>query len=112
MNDVMFDRIRKDITTYDVVLYMKGTVAFPMDGFSAAMVQILTQLNIVFKDINVLNDSALHQALKTFASWPNTPQLYIKGVFIGGTDKVREMFATGALQDLLGAHQIARRKTS
>ncbi|AEP10171.1 Grx4 family monothiol glutaredoxin [Micavibrio aeruginosavorus] len=101
MDNIIFDRIRSEITANDVVLFMKGTAVFPQCGFSAAAAQILTQLNIAFKDINVLEDSGIRQGIKDFAQWPTIPQLYVKGEFIGGCDIMREMFASGELQDLL-----------
>jgi monothiol glutaredoxin len=101
LENIIFDRIRKDITSNDVVLYMKGTAAFPQCGFSAAVAQILTQMGVTFKDINVLEDSAIRQGIKDFAEWPTIPQLYIKGEFLGGCDIVREMFASGELKTML-----------
>ena len=101
MENVIFDRIRKDIENNDVVLYMKGTAVFPQCGFSAAVVQILSQLGVKFKDVNVLEDGDIRQGIKDFTNWPTIPQLYVKGEFIGGCDIVREMFAAGELQDLL-----------
>ena len=103
MENIIFERIRKEINGNDVVLYMKGTAAFPMDGFSAAVVQILMQLGVPFRDINVLEDNDIRQGIKQFTNWPTSPQLYIKGEFIGGCDIVREMFASGELQELLRA---------
>ena len=101
MENVIFDRIRKDIENNDVVLYMKGTATFPMCGFSAAVVQILSQLGVPFKDVNVLDDADIRQGIKDFASWPTIPQLYMKGEFVGGCDIVREMYESGELQALL-----------
>ena len=101
MENVIFDRIRKDIENNDVVLYMKGTAVFPQCGFSAAVVQILAQLGVKFKDVNVLEDADIRQGIKDFTNWPTIPQLYVKGEFIGGCDIVREMAATGELQSLL-----------
>lgn len=101
MENIIFDRIRSDIASNDVVLYMKGTAVFPQCGFSAAVVQILTQLGVTFKDVNVLEDSGIRQGIKDFAQWPTIPQLYVKGEFVGGCDIVREMFAAGELQSLL-----------
>ncbi|MEC7029644.1 MAG: glutaredoxin domain-containing protein, partial [Pseudomonadota bacterium] len=46
MENIVFDRIRKDIESNDVVLYMKGNAIFPQCGFSAAVVQILSQLGV------------------------------------------------------------------
>ena len=107
MENVIFDRIKKEIEGNDVVLYMKGTAAFPMCGFSAAVVQVLSQLGVPFKDINVLEDNDIRQGIKDFANWPTIPQLYIKGEFIGGCDIVREMFETGELQNLLEEKDIS-----
>jgi len=101
MENVIFERIRKDIENNDVVLYMKGTAVFPQCGFSAAVVQVLAQLGVKFKDVNVLEDADIRQGIKDFTNWPTIPQLYVKGEFIGGCDIVREMAATGELQSLL-----------
>lgn len=101
MENIVFERIKKDISENDVVLYMKGTSAFPQCGFSAAVVQVLSQLGVPFKDVNVLEDATIRQGIKDFNNWPTIPQLYIKGEFIGGCDIVREMFTTGELQELL-----------
>ena len=106
MQSLVFERIQRDLQSSDIVLYMKGTAVFPQCGFSAAIVQILTRLNVPFKDINILDDSELHQAVKEYAKWPRTPQLYIKGKFVGGCDVVRELFASGELENLLRLHAI------
>lgn len=101
MENIVFERIRKDIDENDVVLYMKGTAVFPQCGFSAAVVQVLSQLGVAFKDVNVLEDATIRQGIKDFTNWPTIPQLYIKGEFVGGCDIVKEMFLSGELQDLL-----------
>ncbi len=100
MSDV-FDRIRHDIAQNDIVLYMKGSAVFPQCGFSAAVVQVLDNLGMKYKDIDVLSDPALRQGIKDFTNWPTIPQLYVRGEFVGGCDIVREMYATGELQQLL-----------
>lgn len=101
MEHPVFDRIRQDIAENDVVLFMKGTAVFPQCGFSAAVAQVLDGLGVVYKDIDVLADPELRQGIKDYTNWPTIPQLYVRGVFIGGADIVREMFAAGELQALL-----------
>ena len=101
MENIVFDRIKKELSDNDVVLYMKGTAVFPQCGFSAAVVQVLSQLGVSFKDVNVLEDATIRQGIKDFTQWPTIPQLYIKGEFVGGCDIVKEMFLSGELQDLL-----------
>ena len=100
-NNVVFDRIKQDVATNPVVLFMKGTPVFPQCGFSAAVVQILTHLGVKFKGVDVLTDPEIRQGIKEYSSWPTIPQLYVKGEFVGGCDIVREMFEAGELGDFL-----------
>jgi monothiol glutaredoxin len=101
MDQTVQQRIKDDIQSNDVVLYMKGSPVFPQCGFSAAVVQILTHLNVKFKGVDVLSDPSIRQGIKEFSNWPTIPQLYVKGEFIGGCDIIREMFQTGELQETL-----------
>jgi monothiol glutaredoxin len=101
MSEAKFSEIRTDLADNDVVLYMKGTPVFPQCGFSAVVVNVLSNLGVTFKGINILEDEELRQAIKEFSNWPTIPQLYIKGEFVGGCDIVKDMFSTGELQDLL-----------
>ena len=94
------DQIAKDVAENDVVLYMKGTPVFPQCGFSAATVQILSNLGVKYKAVDVLQDPDVRQGIKEFSNWPTIPQLYVKGEFVGGCDIIREMFQAGELQQL------------
>ena len=95
------DRIRKEITSNDVVLFMKGTKAFPQCGFSGRVTQILNHMGVPFRDINVLEDQAIREGIKQFTNWPTIPQLYVKGEFVGGADIITEMFQSGELEELV-----------
>ena len=107
MENVLFDRIQKEIDSADIVLFLKGTAAFPQCGFSSLVVQVLSQMGVPFKDINVLEDNDLRQGIKDFTNWPTIPQLYIKGEFVGGCDIVREMYESGELKELIEDKGIA-----
>jgi len=97
----VFERIKQDIADNPIVLYMKGTPVFPQCGFSAAVVQMLTNLGVRFKGIDILTDPSLRQGIKEFSQWPTIPQLYVKGEFVGGCDIVREMYESGELEQFL-----------
>ena len=56
---------------------------------------------MLFKGINVLEDSEIRNGIKEYANWPTIPQLYVKGEFVGGCDIVREMYQTGELAEML-----------
>ena len=106
MDNSVAERIKSDIESNDVVLYMKGTPVFPQCGFSSTVVQVLTYLGVKFKGIDVLSDPSIREGIKQFSNWPTIPQLYVKGEFIGGCDIVREMYASGELQELLSTNGI------
>ncbi len=101
------DDIRAEITSNDVVLFMKGTPQFPMCGFSGQVVQILDYLGVPYKGVNVLENEAIRNGIKEFSNWPTIPQLYVKGEFVGGCDIVREMFQAGELQQHLIGNGVA-----
>jgi monothiol glutaredoxin len=106
MKDPVQERIEREISGHDVVLFMKGTPVFPQCGFSNLVVRVLSRLGVKFKGIDVLSDPALRQGLKAFSDWPTVPQLYVKGDFVGGCDIVREMFETGELAELLATRGV------
>ena len=101
------EQIRQQIQGDDVVLYMKGTPVFPMCGFSAQVVQLLSQAGVPFQSYNILDDMELRLGLKEFSNWPTFPQLYVKGELVGGCDIVREMYESGELQQLMAEKGVA-----
>jgi monothiol glutaredoxin len=106
MSNPVQERIVREISEHDVVLFMKGTPVFPQCGFSSLVVQLLSHLGVKFKGVDVLGDPALRQGIKAFSDWPTVPQLYVKGEFVGGCDIVREMYASGELAELLATRGI------
>jgi monothiol glutaredoxin len=99
-------QIESEISSQDVVLFMKGTPVFPQCGFSAAVVGVLSHLGIKYKGVNVLEDDAVREGIKEFANWPTIPQLYIKGEFVGGCDIIREMYESGELNEMFSSKGI------
>ena len=98
------EKIRNQVTTDVIVLYMKGTPKFPQCGFSGATVQLLKACGVQnFTAVDVLADPDIRDGIKTYSNWPTIPQLYIKGEFVGGVDIVREMHEQGELQKLIDA---------
>ena len=95
------DRIQQEVNDNDIVLFMKGSPVFPQCGFSAAVVQVLSELNVKFKGVDVLEDPSIRQGIKEFSNWPTIPQLYVKGEFVGGCDIISEMHESGELQKLI-----------
>ena len=95
------ERIHTEVGSNDVLLFMKGTPVFPQCGFSAAVVQVLSHLQVKFNSVNVLEDMDIREGIKHYSDWPTIPQLYVKGEFVGGCDIIREMFETDELSSFL-----------
>lgn len=102
LSDQLRAQLQELVTKHPVVLFMKGTRGSPACGFSAACVQILDEVLPTYETVNVLSDPAVRDGIKEFTSWPTIPQLYIGGQFVGGSDILREMHASGELAKALG----------
>ena len=97
------ERIKAQLETNPVLLYMKGTPDFPRCGFSGQTVAALKAVGKPFAYVNIFEDPEIREGLKTYSNWPTFPQLYVNGELIGGCDIVVEMYHSGELQEPLGA---------
>ena len=100
LDDGVKSRIEKEISSNEVVLFMKGTPVFPQCGFSSMVSQVLSHIGVEFKGVDVLAEPTLRDGIKSYSDWLTIPQLYVKGEFIGGCDIVKEMYENGELQEL------------
>ncbi|CAB1343143.1 unnamed protein product [Coregonus sp. 'balchen'] len=80
------DMVKKD----KVVVFMKGTPAQPMCGFSNAVVQILRMHGVTE-----------YAAYNDFSNWPTIPQIFLNGEFVGGCDILLQMHQNGDLVEEL-----------
>lgn len=95
------DRIKQQLASDRVVLYMKGTPQAPMCGFSAQVVKLLGAVGAKYTSYDVLADNEIRQGLKEYSNWPTFPQLYVDGELVGGCDIVTELYQRGELQPLI-----------
>ncbi|XP_072424102.1 glutaredoxin-related protein 5, mitochondrial [Chiloscyllium punctatum] len=85
-----------------VVVFIKGTPAQPMCGFSNAVVQILRMHGVEdYGSYNVLEDQEIRQGIKNYSNWPTIPQIYFDGEFVGGCDILLQMHQNGDLVEEL-----------
>jgi monothiol glutaredoxin len=101
------DAIAEAIRDNEVILFMKGTPEQPMCGFSARAAAALQATGVPFAAVDILPDPRIRQELTAISNWPTTPQLFVRGELIGGSDIVVEMFESGELHDLLGVERPA-----
>jgi monothiol glutaredoxin len=104
------ERIKKQLETYPILLYMKGTPDFPQCGFSAKTVAALRSVSAKFAFVNIFEDPEIREGLKAYSNWPTFPQLYVNGELIGGCDITLELYESGELEKMVvdaGAAQVA-----
>jgi len=99
----VLERIKQQVETYPVLIYMKGTPQLPQCGFSSRTAEVLKSLGIEFAYVNVLSDPEIFQNLPRFADWPTFPQVYVDGELIGGCDITLEMYESGDLEKITKA---------
>ncbi len=99
----VIERIKDQLSSHSVVLYMKGTPDFPQCGFSAQAVQVLNACQADFKHINIFEDQEVREALKEYSNWPTYPQLYINQELVGGCDIIIDLYTKGELAPMLSA---------
>jgi len=99
-------RITALVQSNSVFLFMKGNRHQPQCGFSASVVGMLGGLTSDYETFDVLSDPEVREGIKEFSNWPTIPQLYVNGEFLGGSDIVQEMFASGELHKALGVERL------
>jgi len=97
----VIERIKNQVESNPVLLFMKGTPDFPQCGFSGRAIQILEQCGADYAYVNIFEDPEIRENLKTFSNWPTFPQLFVNGELVGGSDIMLEMYQNGELQKLL-----------
>ncbi len=97
----VIERIKTQLSSNPVLLYMKGTPDFPQCGFSATAVRALNAVGAKFESVNIFEEPELREALKEYSNWPTYPQLYVNGELIGGCDIIVEMYNSGELQKVV-----------
>ena len=103
----ILDRIRSEVESQPIVLFMKGTPTFPMCGFSSRVVQALKACGAEFHSINVLEEPEIRANLPRYSNWPTFPQLFIHGELIGGCDITMELYESGELARMIAETQKA-----
>lgn len=99
----VLERIKQQVESTPILLYMKGTPQMPQCGFSSRTSQALQGCGVEFGYVNVLADPEIFENLPRYANWPTFPQLYINGELVGGCDITLELYQSGELQKMTKA---------
>lgn len=95
--------VKSLVSENKIVIFAKGTKEQPMCGFSHRAIQVMTMVGKPFEVVNIFDDESIRPALVETTGWPTTPQVFVGGEMIGGSDIVLEMYESGELQKKVDA---------
>lgn len=96
------ERVDSAIEENEVVLFMKGNRMMPQCGFSQRALDLVTQYREDVECVDTLESlDEYRAALSEHSGWETTPQTYVDGEFIGGSDILAEMDERGELEAAL-----------
>lgn len=81
-----------------IIIFAKGTKDAPRCGFSMRAIDVMRRFDKPFEVIDVLSEASIRPALVAFSQWPTTPQVFLDGELLGGSDIIQEMFDSGDLR--------------
>lgn len=95
-------RVDDTIEENEIVLFMKGNRMMPQCGFSQRALDLITQYREDVECVDTLESLDEYRvALSEHSGWETTPQTYVDGEFIGGSDILAEMEERGELEEAL-----------
>lgn len=89
--------VKQRVEANKVIIFAKGTKEAPMCGFSARAIQIVGSYNKPFEVVNIFEHPSVRPALVEYSKWPTTPQVFVNGELIGGSDITMELHESGEL---------------
>jgi len=97
------DDVKKIVEGHKIVVFGKGERHMPMCGFSNRAYQILQACEQPFEVVNIFGHESIRPALVEFSDFKTTPQIFINGELIGGSDIAMKMYEAGDLQKMISA---------
>ncbi|PSP90473.1 glutaredoxin [Halobacteriales archaeon QS_4_69_34] len=96
------ERVDDAIADNEVVLFMKGTEIMPQCGYSDRALGLIGQYREEFATVDVLESiDEFRVALERHSGWETTPQAFVDGEFVGGSDVLAELDERGELEATL-----------
>jgi monothiol glutaredoxin len=95
-------RVDQAIEDNEIVVFMKGNRLMPQCGYSKRAVELVGKYVDEFETVDVLPAlPEFRAALESHSGWETTPQTYVEGEFIGGSDILAELDERGELEATL-----------
>jgi len=90
--------IREKIAESKVVVFAKGTVDHPLDGFSKKVFLEVERIGKPYVSVDVSEDRSIQPALSAFSGHRDLPLVYVNGHLVTSSDNMEEMLDGGELK--------------
>jgi len=100
------ERVYEIVETAGIGIFVKGTKQLPQCGYSKTALRLVFHYcdDDVVTVVNVLDNlDAYRTELEQHSGWTTIPQVFVKGVFVGGCDILEELNERGELGETLNA---------
>ena len=84
-----------------LMVFMKGNPANTLCASSQALIKILWDAKLCHDSYDVSSDVNVCQGLKKLSNCMTYPQVFVKGVFVGGLDTIKALKESGDLENKL-----------
>ena len=95
------DDIKEIVENNAVVVFGKGEKGTPQCGFSNRAYQVMEACGKPFTVVDIFRHESVRAALCTYSDFQTTPQIFIGGEMIGGSDIAQELYDNGELQKMI-----------
>lgn len=97
----MFEKIEKLLSSFPVIIFIKGSPMDPFCKFSKSFMALIRKLEIKYKSFDIFKDEGLRCWLRLYSGWKTYPQIYINGKVIGGLDKLTELVEKNEFMEMV-----------
>lgn len=95
--------VKEKVEGNKIIIFAKGSKDMPMCGFSARAIGVMKLYNKPFEVVNIFDDPSIRPSLVQYSQWPTTPQVFVNGELLGGSDIIMEMHEAGTLKEKIDA---------
>jgi monothiol glutaredoxin len=95
------EHVKELVEANRLIIFAKGTKDAPRCGFSARAMQVVGQFGKPFEVVDILSDPSIRPALVAHSEFPTSPQVFLNGELLGGSDIIFELSESGELERLI-----------
>ena len=95
------ETIKQVVTSFPVIVFIKGTPHEPYCKFSRTFMDIIKKLKIDYRSFDIFQNDKIRGYMKFYHGFRTFPQLFIKGELVGGLDIIKDLDEKGELIKLV-----------